>query len=195
MYTIFENSSYEIVIKNSRFICCLFEINSKDDVNNIINDVKTKYKDATHYCYAYVIGGYQKSSDDGEPGGTAGLPILNVLISNKLNNVIAIVVRYFGGTLLGAGGLVRAYSKSVSDTIKRNKLVKLINGINFDIYFDYNKSKEIDYILKDEIILIKEYNNQVHYNINSTEEVLDKLKDKVISYNVNNYIYIKDSHC
>ena len=121
------------------------------------------------------------------------MPILNVLISDKLNNVIAIVVRYFGGTLLGAGGLVRAYSKSVSDTIKRNKLVKLINGINIDIYFDYNKSKEIDYILKDEIILIKEYNDQVHYNINSTEEVLDKLKDKVISYNVNNYIYIKDS--
>lgn len=191
MYTIKANSSFEIVIKNSRFICCLYKINNKEDINLILNNVKLKYKDATHYCYAYVCDENIKSSDDGEPGGTAGMPILNVLTSNNLNNIFAVVIRYFGGIKLGTGGLVRAYSKCVGEAIKNNQLVSLIKGINFDIYFDYSKSKDIDYILRNECILSKKFDNEINYNINASNDILYKLENIINSYKINCDVYIE----
>lgn len=109
----------EIIIKKSRFITKLYNIDNVNDVENIINELKKEYKKATHICYAYSINGKEKAFDDKEPNHTAGLPILNVLHLKKLNNTLIVVIRYFGGIKLGAGPLTRAYSKSASEIIKK----------------------------------------------------------------------------
>ncbi len=191
MYSINNNLFYKLEIKNSKFICYLFKINDKDEFDDILKYVKNEYKDATHYCYGFITDNYQKASDDGEPGGTAGMPILNSIKSNNLINTGAIVVRYFGGIKLGAGGLVRAYSKCVSEAIKNSSLIELINGINVDIEFSYNMSKDIDYILRNYEIINKEFNDSIKYNINITEKVLEELKSKIINYSINGEIYIE----
>ena len=191
MYSIKENSNYQIEIKNSKFIGCLFKINSKDDVNKYLEIVKDTYKDATHYCYAYILEETHKASDDGEPGGTAGIPILNVLQSNNLINVLAVVVRYFGGIKLGAGGLVRAYSKCVKEVLGHNEIVELEKGINVNIYFNYENVKDIDYLLKNEIINEKEYSELIKYNINVTKEKLLEIKDLIVNYQIIKDIFIE----
>ena len=191
MYSIKENSNYQIEIKNSKFIGCLFKINSKEEVTQLLETVKNTYKDATHYCYAYVLEDSHKTSDDGEPGGTAGMPILNVLQSNNLINVLAVVIRYFGGIKLGAGGLVRAYSKCVKETLDHNEIIMLEKGINVIIYFSYQNVKDIDYLLKNEIINDKEYNELIKYNINISEEKLLEIKDLIVNYQVIKDIYIE----
>ena len=112
MFTIENNVSNEIIINKSRFICYLFKVDNLYDVKKYIEEIKLEYKDATHYCYSYIIGNVKKAFDDKEPSHTAGLPMLNVLENKKLDNILAIVVRYFGGTKLGAGGLVRAYTEA-----------------------------------------------------------------------------------
>ena len=123
MRTIDKIYTNEIIIKNSRFITILFPINS-DNITELINKVKIDYPKATHYCYSYILENHQKASDDGEPGGTAGMPMLNVLKMQGLTNIIAIVTRYFGGIKLGAGGLTRAYSQSVAETLKLAEIVE-----------------------------------------------------------------------
>ncbi len=111
----------EIIINKSRFIAYINELNSLDDVKSIINDLKKEHKKATHICYAYVYDREcvsEKCSDDGEPNGTAGYPILNVIKKRGLKNTMVAVVRYFGGIKLGAGGLTRAYTKSAASVCK-----------------------------------------------------------------------------
>lgn len=191
LYSIKENSCYQIEIKNSKFIGCLFKINNKDDVSKMLEFVKSNYKDATHYCYAYILEDSQKASDDGEPGGTAGMPILNVLQSNNLINVLAVVIRYFGGIKLGAGGLVRAYSKCVKETLDHSEIISLEKGKNIDVYFKYENIKEIDYLLKNEIINEKEYNELIKYNVNISQEKLLEIKDLIVNYQVIKDIYIE----
>lgn len=112
----------EIVIKKSRFIAKLYNIEDVNQVQNIIDKLKNEYKKATHFCYAYSINGKEKAFDDGEPNHTAGLPILNIIHMKNLNNILIVVVRYFGGVKLGAGPLTRAYSKSASEIIKKYQI-------------------------------------------------------------------------
>ena len=109
----------EIIIKKSKFITKYYNIENIKEVDNIINELKKEYKKATHFCFAYSINGQEKAFDDGEPSHTAGLPILNVIHMKNLNNVLIVVIRYFGGVKLGAGPLTRAYSKSASEIIKK----------------------------------------------------------------------------
>ena len=118
MQTIKNNVNNEIIIKNSKFICYLYKIKSIEDINKILSNLKEEYKDATHHCYAYILDNLKKSSDDGEPGGTAGIPILKVLENNNLTNILAVVIRYFGGVKLGAGPLLRSYSNCANEVIK-----------------------------------------------------------------------------
>lgn len=153
----------EIVINKSRFITVLCNVNNKDEVNDKILYYKNKYKDATHYCYAYIIDSYSKCSDDGEPSGTAGMPILNVLQNNGLTNVLCIVIRYFGGVKLGAGGLVRAYSNSVSEAIRKTEIADLIEGYYIEIEFAYDYVKTIDYLLRN-ISIDKRFNESIIYS-------------------------------
>ena len=110
-------------IKKSRFIAVLYPVKTEEEIVASLNDAKTRFSNATHYCYAYILGDnqeIQKSSDDGEPNKTAGVPMLEVLKKQNLTNVLAVVVRYFGGIKLGAGGLIRAYASAVKDAIKRS---------------------------------------------------------------------------
>ena len=189
MYTISKNTKGETIIKNSRFITLLFKIKSKDDVSKILDKIKKEYPKAPHYCYAYVVDSSKKSSDDGEPGGTAGMPILNVLEKENITNVLAIVVRYFGGIKLGAGGLVRAYSKSVKDTLGLVDINKLQSGKLIELTFDYDVQDKINYILKDEEIISKNFDIKITYIVKIKDEILSKLDN--YSYQILDNILIE----
>lgn len=191
MKTIKDNINSEIIIKNSRFICYLYKIKDINDINIYLNNIKKEHKDATHHCYAYILDDIKKSSDDGEPGGTAGIPILKVLENNNLNNILTIVVRYFGGIKLGAGGLVRAYTKSVTNAISNDNLVNLVKGYNIDIEFDYNQIKEIDYLLKEITINNKTFDTIIKYNINIQSNFLETIKSNKIKYTIIKEIYLE----
>jgi len=194
MQTIKNNTHNEIIIKNSRFICYLYKIKNLDDISNYLSNIKSIEKDATHYCYAYILNDLKKSSDDGEPSGTAGFPILKVLENNNLSNILAIVIRYFGGIKLGAGGLVRAYTKSVTNTISIDNIISLTPGYNLTIEFNYNQIKEIDYLLKDITINKKQFNNTVIYNIDIPSTFLETIKINNITYQINKDILIENNH-
>lgn len=149
------NEYYEntIIIQKSEFICRLYRVNNITEVESILEKIRKKHYDATHNCYAYIIGDnqeIQKCSDDGEPSKTAGSPMMDVLKKNNMTNILAIVTRYFGGILLGAGGLVRAYSSSVSECLKKVKLYDVKLQTRFQLttsYAGYNNIlKVIPYI-------------------------------------------------
>ena len=193
MYTIKNNNISELIIKNSKFICYLYKVKNTNEISEILNNIKQEHKDATHHCYAYIIDDIKKSSDDGEPGGTAGIPILKVLESQELTNIIAIVVRYFGGIKLGAGGLVRAYTKSVTSSLTKENIVSLIKGYNIDIEFNYNQTKEIEHLLKDTKINNKEFNDLIKYNIDIESNFLETIKNYSIKYSNIKEIYIEKS--
>lgn len=157
------NISNIYTIKKSKFITKLYRIDSLNDTNEILDKLKSEYKDATHICFAYIINGQEKCSDDGEPSGTAGIPILNILKKQKLSNVLAVVIRYFGGIKLGAGGLVRAYSNAVLETLKQTNIIELIEGYLIELEFNYDQVKLIDYMLNDKNIIAKEYHDNITY--------------------------------
>ena len=112
-------NTYEEIIKKSRFISYLYEVNSVDEVDEILTELKKEHKKARHLPYAYKINNDIKKSDDKEPGGTAGLPIYTVIERNNLNNTLIVIVRYFGGIKLGAGGLLRSYSSGANNVLKK----------------------------------------------------------------------------
>ena len=191
MQTIKNNTQNEIIIKNSKFICYQYKVKDLDEIYNILINIKEEHKDATHHCYAYILDNIKKSSDDGEPGGTAGITILKVLENNNLNYILTIVVRYFGGIKLGAGGLVRAYTKSVTSTLTEDNIVELLQGYNINIEFNYNQVKEIDYLLKNITINKKEFNTNIKYNINIPIDFLEIIKNNHINYKIIKEIYIE----
>ena len=123
-----------IIISKSEFITRLFRVNNIDEVNKNLAETRKKHYDASHNCYAYILGDnaeIEKCSDDGEPLKTAGAPMLDALKKNNVTNILAITTRYFGGILLGAGGLVRAYSKSVSEALKLAKFYEVKEQIQY----------------------------------------------------------------
>lgn len=191
MKRISNNIENTIIIKNSKFITNLFIVENIEEVNKYLNLIKDKYKDANHNCYAYIVDNIRKCSDDGEPSGTAGIPMMKVLEHKDLNNVLAVVTRYFGGIKLGAGGLVRAYTNSVSKTLDIVNIIDTIKGYNIDIIFNFNDIKHIDYLLKDIKILNKEYKDIVKYNLNASNNLLEILKQNNIKYNIIKEIYIE----
>lgn len=181
MLSISSNVSNEIVINKSKFITFLYRVDCLDDIKNYISYLSDKYKDSTHICYAYILDNVKRFNDDGEPGGTAGMPILNVLENNDLNHILCCVVRYFGGIKLGAGGLIRAYSNSCSEIILKSTIVRLIPGKVCSINFKYDDTKIIDSILKDSIIS-KEYGNLVCYNFKVDLDNLDSICSDLSKY-------------
>lgn len=175
MKSIKQNLVKEIVIKNSRFITYLYRVTEIGEVDGYLQDVKKKSPEATHYCYAYVIDNLKKGNDDGEPSGTAGIPMLQVLEKQNLNYILVIVVRYFGGIKLGAGGLVRAYTKAVT-TVLEDNIIFLTKGYLVSLSFAYDKIKEVDYLLKKDIIIDKDYQDLVTYNLWVKDMDLDNLR-------------------
>ena len=145
-YTIAKSCQQEIIIEKSRFICSLAKVATEEEAQDFIKQKKKEYWDATHNCSAYVIGETslaERSSDDGEPSGTAGIPMLTVLRKNSLYNIAAVVTRYFGGVKLGAGGLVRAYTKSVSEAITTAGLAEVVTIGEYSFLWDVEAAGKV----------------------------------------------------
>lgn len=164
MKTISKTNIEEQIIKKSRFIGIVTPITSEEEIPMKLQQVKNQYKNATHYCFAYRIDNKEKCSDDGEPSKTAGLPILNILKNLELTNILCIVIRYFGGIKLGAGGLIRAYSNTAKLVCTHATTSNLITGIYFQLSFAFDQQKIVDSILKDSTIIQKEYTNHITYS-------------------------------
>lgn len=151
MYRIEKSTTNQITVLKSIFICTLFPITGEEEVKMHLKEIKKKYFDARHHVYAYIIGNNgenKKCSDDGEPAKTAGAPILTILEKKELTNILAIVTRYFGGTLLGTGGLVRAYSSAVIETLKDCDFIELIETNRLTVlcsYKDYQAILNLNY--------------------------------------------------
>ena len=181
MISIKDEVTSEIIINKSKFISILTPVNDLNEVNDKIKYIKNTYKNATHYCYGYIIYNHEKCSDDGEPSKTAGMPILNVLKSNNLMNVLCVVVRYFGGIKLGSGGLIRAYSSAASLALQKSKTGVLEEGYQIKISFNYDNIKNVDYILK-EIEIDKTFDDLVYYKFNISKYSFDFIKDNLLKY-------------
>lgn len=143
MFGITEKVTCEIEIKKSRFITCLIPVTDSSDVKEKIEQIKKEYPGATHYCYAYILLHDKRCSDDGEPSKTAGQPIFNVLEKHHLYYILAIVIRYFGGIKLGAGGLVRAYSNATIHGVNQANIVPFILKQHIQITFPYDLEQTI----------------------------------------------------
>ena len=175
----------EIVEKKSRFIAHVMPIESEQEALELIEKINKKYWDARHNCFAFVIGEnneIQRFSDDGEPQGTAGKPILEVLLNENVHNTLIVVTRYFGGTLLGTGGLVRAYGQSSKAGLKAAAVCKVCEGLSFKVTTDYNSIGKIKYIMAQMGITDteEEYGADVSINIKMKKEDFDTFSSKVI---------------
>ena len=182
MKSVMDNKNI-LIIKNSKFISLLYYLKSKEEFLSKLQEARILYPNATHYCYAYIFDNEKKEFDDGEPTGTAGIPILQVLEKNELNHVLCIVVRYFGKIKLGAGGLVRAYTKSTVEVLK-NHIVLLETGWFITLIFPYEQLKPIDYLLKNTTVSHKKYESKIIYQFSVCNELLEKLEkiDNVTIY-------------
>lgn len=190
-YTISENVSAEITEKKSKFIANIFYVENKDEAEQIIKEMKKKYHDARHNCIAYRVieGGsvIEKSSDDGEPSGTAGAPMLELLKNNNLCNVLVIVTRYFGGILLGTGGLVRAYTDATLKAIQNSSKVFKCKGIEAQVELDYNNLDNFKYYCKNANINITniEYLDTVICKIELEYDTKEKLLNDIDTKKIN----------
>ena len=182
--TIEKENSAEIVEKKSRFIANIYNVESKEEAEEKIKQIKKKYYDAKHHCFAFSIIEEneiaQKSSDDGEPSGTAGAPILNIIKSNNLQNVLIVVTRYFGGILLGTGGLTRAYSESAGKVVEQSELIQKEPGMEVNLSIDYNDNEKFKYYCqKNDVNIIKtKYAENILYKIELNEKEYKKIEEK-----------------
>lgn len=191
--TIEKEVESELIEKKSKFIASIFKVNSVKEADEKLLEVKKRYYDAKHNCYTYRIIEndriIEKSSDDGEPSGTAGAPMLNILKQNNLCNVLIVVTRYFGGILLGTGGLVRAYSRSTQDVIEKSNIVLKESGYKINIEIEYKELEKLKYFCKKNEIKIT--NIQYLENVIVTIE-LRKDKEQLIRKSDNlNFEYLK----
>ena len=184
--TIHSNEKYELVEKKSKFIANTYYIESKEKAEEIIKENKKRFYDARHNCFAYRVlsdqGIIEKSSDDGEPSGTAGAPMLNILSKNNIVNVLVIVTRYFGGILLGTGGLVKAYTESTQNALEKSKFAKIVRGIELEIEVEYSEFDKVKYYCRKKDISIKnvEYLENIVLCINMKKELLEEFIEDIV---------------
>ncbi len=182
--TVYKGGEAEIIEKKSRFIATVQPVESEEEALEFIAGLKKKYWNARHNCFAFVIGEHhemQRCSDDGEPQGTAGRPRLDVLLGEGVHNVVVVVTRYFGGVLLGTGGLVRAYSKAVQEGLKSSVIIEKQQGYLLEIETDYNGIGKIQYLLGQRGLTItdSEYTEKVKVQTLVPEKALEKLKEDI----------------
>ena len=191
--TIYEGGTDEIVEKKSRFIAQVFPVETEEEVATILEQMKKKYWDARHNCYAFVLGEtsqISRCSDDGEPSGTAGRPILEVINGKELTNILIVVTRYFGGTLLGTGGLVREYSQSAQAGIMASKVIRKEVGYRVSIDTDYNGIGKLQYVAMQNNIAIldTQYTDKVQMillvPIEQTESLLKEVTEATAGQSV-----------
>ena len=196
MKTIIEGKTAEVTEKKSRFIANIFHVENVTEADEKIKQINKKYYDAKHNCYAYIVDGIEKCSDDGEPSKTAGAPMLDVLKKNQFTNVLVIVTRYFGGILLGTGGLVRAYSEAKKRAIENSDVVEIVSGERYIIEVSYENVNNVLYWCNKLNIKICEnvYETSIKLTIESTKEDKEKLINNVEIENikvVNSNIFIE----
>lgn len=196
MKTIIEGKTAEVTEKKSRFIANIFHVENVTEVDEKIKQINKKYYDAKHNCYAYIVDGIEKCSDDGEPSKTAGAPMLDILKKNQFTNVLVIVTRYFGGILLGTGGLVRAYSEATKRAIENSDVVEIVSGERYIIEVSYENVNNVLYWCNKLNIKICEnvYETSIKLTIESTKEDKEKLINNVEMENikvVNSNIFIE----
>ena len=198
--TIKENSTAEIVEKKSKFIANVFYIESQEEANKCIEEIRKKYFDARHNCFAYSVlaeeGIVNRFSDDGEPSGTAGSPMLNILNSNNITNTLVVVTRYFGGILLGTGGLVRAYSDAAKKAIDSIELVDIEKGKEVLIEISYQDVEKLKYYLNKNSISIRDtiYKENVEVYVDIENEKFDELtsNSRELNFQINRIEVIKE---
>lgn len=183
--TVYQSGADEIIEKKSRFLSVVEHVESEEEALAVIERERKKHYNARHHCFAYVIGQrheLQRCSDDGEPSGTAGKPILDVLLGKKLHNTVIVVTRYFGGTLLGTGGLVRAYSQAAQAGIAASVIITKKYGCKLTIQTDYTGLGKIQYLLAQRGILIlhSDYQEQVKMTVLVPEEEKKVLEAELI---------------
>lgn len=184
--TIGKTGQHELIIKKSKFICSLARTETVEEAQEFIEQVSKKYHDATHNTYAYTLGlndNQVKASDNGEPSGTAGIPELKALQLMKLKNVTAVVTRYSGGIKLGAGGLIRAYSNSVTEAAQNIGVVKCVMQQLIQFSIPYNRIDEINHYLEENRISIasQEYTTNVTIQIYLDLDQIQKVEDSLIN--------------
>ncbi|MBB1094975.1 YigZ family protein [Limosilactobacillus sp. BG-MG3-A] len=184
--TIAKNTTYEQIIKKSRFICSIARVSSEEEAQQFVASIQAANKKATHNCFAYMIGDndqIQRESDNGEPSGTAGIPILESLKLAKIHNVVAVVTRYFGGIKLGAGGLIRAYNNTTTEAIHQAGLVQRIKQAILKITVTYALHDPLLYYLKENNLEVtnETYGVNVETSIYVNEMDLEDVKEKLIN--------------
>lgn len=184
---VYKGGEGEIVEKKSRFIATIKPVESEEEAVAFINEMKKKYWDARHNCSAFVIGEHQeltRCSDDGEPAQTAGRPMLDVLLKEGITNVAVVVTRYFGGVLLGTGGLVRAYQKSVQEGLANSEIIEKRNGFLLYIDTDYNGIGKLQYLFaqKEISIMESEYTAAVRMTVLVPFERKEEIEKAVIEH-------------
>lgn len=182
--TVYCGGEAETIEKKSRFIATVRPVKSEEEAIAFIEEMKKKYWNATHNCSAYVIGTQgqmQRCSDDGEPNGTAGKPMLDVLLGEEICDVAVVVTRYFGGTLLGTGGLVRAYSGAVKEGLDASTVITKIQGVKLGIQTDYTGLGKIQYLLGQRGLKILDsvYTDHVELNVLIPEHEVDAVKAEI----------------
>lgn len=182
IYRLKEDHVCEFEIKKSRFLCYLHKTFSESDAKAYIQKIKKEHPTANHHCYAFIIGEQneiQRSNDDKEPQGTAGVPMLECLAHNQMQDILAITVRYFGGIKLSAGGLIRAYSKSVSNALQEAVLSKKQKMFRYELHFSYDYIGKIDYYFRSHNLMIetKNYEEEVCYVYLCKESIDDEIAE------------------
>lgn len=182
--TIANNGSHEINIKKSKFIASISRVNSETEAKEFIQNISLANKKANHNCFAYLIGKHdeiQRESDNGEPSGTAGVPILEVLKKNNLHDTVIVVTRYFGGIKLGAGGLIRAYSNSASQVIEQTGIVEKILQTRIKLTVSYKMNDKLQYFLQknDFIIYDTQYGKEIEITTAVAANQIETFQNKI----------------
>ena len=190
----------EIVEKKSRFIAEVFPVVSEDEVSAHIEKIKKEYWDARHHCWAYVIGqnpGTERMSDDGEPAGTAGTPVLGVIRGRGLTDVLVVVTRYFGGTLLGTGGVVRAYTQAALEGLSHAGILRKVPGVRLKIGTDYTGLGKIQYLLAQREISILDtvYTDRVEILTAAAADMAESLKKEITEGTSGQAVIEEDGQC
>jgi YigZ family protein len=185
MKIILESKEAEIVEKKSRFIANIAAVGSEEEALEFIDKIKKKYYDARHNCYAYIIGedgNKKKCSDDGEPQRSAGMPMMEVLENQGYFDIVAVVTRYFGGTLLGVGGLIRAYQGAVIEGLNKSKSGEIRSGFRAKYRFGYDFYGKIKYIAESENIVIEdtEFDEMVNISLIFDDSRYERLQKKLV---------------
>lgn len=183
--TVYDTCENTIEIKKSQFITKLIHVESEDEVNLYLEEIKKQHYKANHNCYAYIIGenkNSKKASDDGEPSGTAGKPILSVLENSELTNVLGVVTRYFGGIKLGASGLCRAYSQSMSDCVKKSNIIKRVycSEVKFEAEYSFYSKLEGYLMQNNYVISDKQFTNNTQIKVFIPLDEVNKVKEDII---------------